>query len=168
MPIIPLPGKDPRIHASAFIAENATIVGDVHIGAQSSVWYGSVIRGDVHCIRIGDRTNIQDLCMVHVTKGTHPCIVENDVTVGHSVTLHGCHIKSRVLVGIGAIVLDGVVVESDSFIAAGALLSPGAKVPSGVLMMGSPAKVKRDLTESEIAAILTSAEHYVQYQEMYR
>lgn len=168
MPIISIPGKAPQIHPSVLITEGAYVIGDVVIGAQSSVWFGSVVRGDCNYIRIGSRTNIQDNCVIHVTNDTFPTTLEDEITVGHSVTLHGCHIHSRVLVGIGAIVLDGVIVESDSMIAAGALVTPGTRVPSGVLMMGSPAKPKRDLTLEEIARIAKSAQYYVEYQEMYR
>jgi carbonic anhydrase/acetyltransferase-like protein (isoleucine patch superfamily) len=168
LPILTIPNKAPRIHETAFVCESAHVIGDVTVGPHSSIWFGSVVRGDVHFIRIGARTNIQDLSVVHVTHETHPTTIEDDVTVGHSVTLHGCHVKSRVLVGIGAILLDGVVVESDSMIAAGSLLAPGTRVPSGVLMMGSPARPKRDLTDDERKWILKSAMNYVGYQEMYR
>ena len=166
--ILPLKNQKPKIDSSAFIVDSAIIVGNVEIGAGSSVWFHSIVRGDVHWIRIGERTNIQDSCVVHVTKDQWPVTLENDVTVGHRVVLHGCHVKSRVLIGIGAILLDGVVVESDSMIAAGSLLAPHTKVPSGVLMMGSPAKPKRELTEKERAYILKSSQNYVSYQEMYR
>ncbi len=168
MPILSIPGHTPQIHETAFICESAYVIGNVSVGPQSGIWFGSVIRGDVHYIRIGARTNIQDLTVVHVTTDTYPTTLEDDITVGHSVTLHGCHIKSRVLVGIGARLLDGVVVESDSMIAAGSVVAPGTHVPSGVLMMGAPARPKRDLTKEEVDSILKSAAHYVKYQEMYR
>ncbi|HLG20585.1 MAG TPA: gamma carbonic anhydrase family protein [Bdellovibrionota bacterium] len=168
MPNQSIPGKRPKIDPTAFIVDNATIIGDVTIGPQSSVWFGAVVRGDVHWIKIGSRTNIQDNCVLHVTKDVWPLTLEDDVTIGHGVTLHGCHIKNRVLVGIGAILLDGVVVESDSMIAAGSLVAPGTVVPSGALMMGSPAKPKRKLTRQERARLLESAQHYVAYQDMYR
>ncbi len=168
MPILSIPGKSPKIHETAYICESAYVIGDVTIGEHSGIWFGSVVRGDVHYIRIGARTNIQDLCVIHVTNGQYPTTIEDDVTVGHQVTLHGCHVKSRVLVGIGARLLDGVVVESDSIIAAGSLLAPGTRVPPGVLMMGSPAKPKRDLTDEERTWIMKSSKNYVDYQEMYR
>ncbi|MFH1017321.1 MAG: gamma carbonic anhydrase family protein [Pseudomonadota bacterium] len=168
MPIVSIPGKTPRIHETAFIADSACVIGDVSVGPQSGIWFGTVLRGDVHFIRVGARTNIQDLCVVHVTKDDYPAILEDDVTVGHQVTLHGCHVKSRALVGMGATLLDGVVVESGSVIAAGALVAPGTHVPPGVLMMGAPAKPKRNLTEEERNWIMESAKYYVEYQGMYR
>jgi carbonic anhydrase/acetyltransferase-like protein (isoleucine patch superfamily) len=168
MPILPLPGKTPKIDPTVFLAESATVIGDVTIGPQSGIWFQSVVRGDVHWIRIGARTNVQDLCMIHVTHRDWPTTLEDDVTVGHGVTLHGCHVKSRVLVGIGAILLDGVVVESDSMIAAGSVVAPGTRIPQGVLAMGSPAKVKRDLWKEELDFLKVSARNYVEYQEMYR
>ncbi len=168
MPVISLKNKTPKIHPTVFMTPDATVVGDVEIGTKSSLWYGSIVRGDVHSIRIGERTNIQDASVVHVTKDQFSTTIGNDVTVGHRVTLHGCIVNDRVLVGIGAILLDGVVVESDSMIAAGSLLVPRTRVPSGVLMMGAPAKPKRDLTAEERAWILISAKNYVEYQSMYR
>jgi carbonic anhydrase/acetyltransferase-like protein (isoleucine patch superfamily) len=154
-------GVNPRLHPSVFVADGAQVIGDVEIGEDSSVWYNSVLRGDVNSIRIGLRTNIQDLTMMHVHKGRHPCVVGDDVTVGHHVVLHGCRVGNRVLVGIGAVLLDGVVVEDDSFIAAGALLTPGTVVPAGSMVMGAPGKVKRVLTSEERAFLLVSAAGYV-------
>ena len=154
-------GVNPRLHPSVFVADGAQVLGDVEIGEDSSVWYNSVLRGDVNSIRIGLRTNIQDLTMMHVHKGHHPCVVGDDVTVGHHVVLHGCRVGNRVLVGIGAVLLDGVVVEDDSFIAAGALLTPGTLVPAGSMVMGAPGKVKRVLTSEERAFLLVSAAGYV-------
>lgn len=168
MPIHNIKGKNPRIDASAWIAQNATVAGDVEIGAQSSVWFGAVLRGDIHYVRIGKRTNLQDLCVVHVTDGTGPCVIEDDVTVGHGAVIHGCNIKSRVLVGMGAVILDNAVVESDSLIAAGSVVPSRMQIPPGVLVMGAPARVKRELTEKEKKDILESAAHYVGYREMYR
>src|SRR5262249_57799383 len=121
-------GAVPRLHPSAFVADGAQVIGNVEIGAESSVWYNTVLRGDVNTISIGARTNIQDLSVVHVEKGTHPTRIGDDVTVGHHVVIHGCTIGNRVLVGIGAIVLNGVVIEDDAFIAAGTLLTPGTRV----------------------------------------
>ncbi len=154
-------GVNPRLHPSVFVADGAQVLGDVEIGEDSSVWYNSVLRGDVNSIRIGVRTNIQDLTMMHVHKGRHPCVVGDDVTVGHHVVLHGCRVGNRVLVGIGAVLLDGVVVEDDSFIAAGTLLTPGTLVPAGSMVMGAPGKVKRVLTSEERAFLLVSAAGYV-------
>jgi carbonic anhydrase/acetyltransferase-like protein (isoleucine patch superfamily) len=151
----------PRLHPSVFVAEGAHVIGDVEIGEDSSIWYNSVLRGDVNAIRIGRRSNIQDLSMLHVHQGRHPCVVGDDVTVGHHVVLHGCTIGNRVLVGIGSVVLDGVVVQDDSFIAAGTLLVPGTLVPTGSMVMGAPGKVKRVLTAEERAGLLASASGYV-------
>ena len=167
MSVIAISGKAPKIHPTAFIAPEAVLIGDVEIGEESSVWFGCVLRGDIDRIQIGARTNIQDLCVIHVEHGA-PAILEDDVTIGHNVTLHACRVKSRVLVGMGSILLDGVVVESDSMIAAGSLLTPGTRVPSGVLMMGAPAQPKRDLTDEERRRILRSAQNYVEYRGMYR
>ena len=154
-------GVSPRLHSSVFVADGAQLIGDVEIGEDSSVWYNTVLRGDVNAIRVGRRSNVQDLTMVHVHKGRQPCIVGDDVTIGHHVVLHGCRVGNRVLVGIGALLLDGVVVEDDSFIAAGALLTPGTLVPAGSMVMGAPGKVKRVLTPEERAGLLASAAGYV-------
>lgn len=154
-------GATPRLHPSVFVADGAHVIGDVEVGEDSSVWYNTVLRGDVNAIRIGRRSNIQDLTMMHVYKGRHPCIVGDDVTVGHHVVLHGCRVGNRVLVGIGAVVLDGVVIEDDSFVAAGTLLTPGTLVPAGSMVMGAPGKVKRALTTEEREGLLASAAGYV-------
>ena len=160
--IRPYGGKTPRLHESVFIAETAVVIGDVEIGPDSSVWFGSVLRGDIHWIRIGARTNIQDQSMIHVTGGAHPTSVGDDVTVGHRVTLHGCTIQDRCLIGMGATVLDGAVVGADSLVGAGAVVPPGMVIPPGKLALGAPARVKRDLTPAEIASFLPSANAYVQ------
>jgi len=161
-------GVMPRLHPSVFVAEGAQIMGDVEIGEDSSVWYNTVVRGDVNSIRIGSRTNIQDLTMIHVEKGTHPTRLGDDVTVGHHVVVHGCTIGNRVLVGIGAIVLNGVVIEDEVFIAAGTLLTPGTQIPSGSMVMGSPGKVKRPLTDAERAALVPHAAGYVLNAKLHR
>jgi carbonic anhydrase/acetyltransferase-like protein (isoleucine patch superfamily) len=161
-------GVMPRLHPTVFVAEGAQIMGDVEIGEDSSVWYNTVIRGDVNSIRIGSRTNIQDLTMIHVEKGTHPTRLGDDVIVGHHVVIHGCTIGNRVLVGIGAIVLNGVVIEDDVFIAAGTLLTPGTHVPSGSMVMGSPGKVKRPLTHAERAGLVPHAAGYVLNAKLHR
>jgi gamma-carbonic anhydrase len=166
--IRPFRGTHPQIHPSAFVEDTAQIIGDVHIGAQSSVWYGAVVRGDVFHIRIGERTNIQDGTVVHVSNGTHATILEDEVTVGHNVTLHGCHVGRGCLVGIGAIVMDGVRVGEKSLVAAGSLLSPGTVVPSRSLVMGVPARVKRPLTEEEVAQLDVFWQNYVEYTRVYR
>jgi carbonic anhydrase/acetyltransferase-like protein (isoleucine patch superfamily) len=160
-------GITPKIAESAFIEDTAVVIGDVVIGAQSGVWFHAVVRGDVHSIRIGNRTNIQDLCVVHVTHDMHPTVIGDEVTVGHHVVLHGCTIKDRVLVGMGAIVMDGAVVGEDCIVAAGALVIEGTIVPPKSLVLGAPAKVKRAVTDEEVAWIRQSAENYVLYAHQY-
>ncbi len=161
-------GRSPRIASSAFLAEGSVVVGDVEIGDASSLWFGTVVRGDVNHVRIGARTNVQDLSVVHVTTGTHPTVIGDDVTVGHRAVLHGCTIRDRCLVGIGAIVLDGAVVGPDAMVGAGALVPPGMVVPPGTLVLGAPARVKRQLTPDEIAFFRTSAANYAGYAARYR
>ncbi len=161
-------GKSPRIAPSAFLAEGSVVVGDVEIGDGSSLWFGTIVRGDVNHVRIGARTNVQDLGVVHVTSRTHPTLVGDDVTVGHRAVLHGCTIHDRCLVGIGAIVLDGAVVGPDAMVGAGALVPPGMVVPPGTLVLGAPAKVKRPLTPDELAFFRTSAARYAEYAARYR
>jgi len=160
-------GTMPRLHHSAFAIETAMIVGDVEIGEQSSLWCGVVVRGDVNFVRVGARTNIQDGSVLHVTSRTHPAVVGDEVTVGHRVVLHGCTVKDRCLVGMGAIVLDGAVVGEDAMVAAGALVPPNMVVPPRTLAVGVPARVKRDLSQDEIASIRGSAHAYVRYAEQY-
>ncbi|MFM8551057.1 MAG: gamma carbonic anhydrase family protein [Nitrospiraceae bacterium] len=160
-------GVKPTIAKSAFIEETAVIVGDVVIGEDSSAWFHSVIRGDVHYIRIGCRTNVQDLSMLHVTHDTHPLSIGDDVTIGHHVVLHGCTIKDRVLIGMGAIIMDGAVIGEDCVVGAGALVTEGTIVPPKSLILGSPAKVKRPVTQEELDWIRESAQNYVRYAKTY-
>jgi carbonic anhydrase/acetyltransferase-like protein (isoleucine patch superfamily) len=157
----------PLIDASAYVDVSAQVIGDVAIGAESSVWMNVVIRGDVNRIRIGSRTNVQDLTMVHVMRATHPTIIGNDVTVGHSAVIHGCTIEDRVLVGMAALLLNGVKVGHDSVIAAGTLLTEGTEIPPRSLVMGRPGKVKRALTNEEVAEIRSYADNYVTYRLEY-
>ena len=166
--IRPFQGKHPQIHPTAFIEESAQVIGDVHIGEQSSVWFNTVVRGDVFYIRIGDRTNIQDGTVVHVTNGTHATILEDEVTVGHNVTLHGCHIERGCLIGMGSVVMDDVRVGEKSIVAAGALVSPGTVVPPRSLVMGVPARVKRPLTDEEVAGLDVYWKNYVEYTRQYK
>ena len=166
--IRPFRGISPQIHPTAFIEESAQIIGDVHVGEHSSVWFGAVVRGDVFHIRIGDRTNVQDGTVIHVSNGTHATILEDEVTVGHNVTLHGCHVERGCLVGIGAIVMDACRVGEHSLVAAGALLSPGTVVPPRSLVMGVPARVKRQLTDAEVADLDVFWKNYVEYTRAYR
>jgi carbonic anhydrase/acetyltransferase-like protein (isoleucine patch superfamily) len=155
----------PRVAPSAYVDESAQVIGDVVIGEESSVWMNAVVRGDVNHIRIGSRTNVQDGTIVHVMRDpSHPTTVGDDVTVGHGVTLHGCAIANRCLVGMGAILLNGSSVGEDCIVAAGTLLPEGMAVPARSLVMGSPGKVRRSLTDDEVAFILQSAQNYVTYR----
>ncbi len=166
--ILPFEGKSPRIHPSVFLAPGARVIGDVEIGEQSSIWFNVVIRGDVHFIRIGTRTNIQDLTMCHVTHRKHPLEIGNDVTVGHSAVLHGATIGDRILIGMGAIILDRAVIGNDALVAAGALIREGFKVPPGTLAAGMPARIVRDLTDDEIRSVAQGASNYESYVGRYR
>ncbi len=161
-------GTAPKIHETAFVAENATIIGDVEIGEDSSVWFGSVVRGDVNYIKIGARTNIQDGSVIHVSSKTHPTVLEDEVTLGHRVTLHGCHIETGCLIGIGATVLDGVRVGRSSLVAAGSLLTPDTQIPPGSLVMGSPARIKRQLTPDEIYNLARFWQNYTKLSKVYK
>ncbi|HYG69375.1 MAG TPA: gamma carbonic anhydrase family protein [Anaeromyxobacteraceae bacterium] len=166
--IRPFGGTEPRVDPSVLVLDGALVIGDVEIGPDSSIWFGTVLRGDVNRITIGARTNLQDQTVVHVTRGTHPTVVGDDVTVGHRVTLHGCTVHDRSLVGIGAIVMDGAVVGPDAMVGAGALVPPNMIVPPGVLVVGAPARVKRSLTPAELAHLRESARNYVEYARQYR
>jgi carbonic anhydrase/acetyltransferase-like protein (isoleucine patch superfamily) len=157
-------GQMPTVPASAFVDESAQVIGDVVLGEQSSLWMNVVVRGDVNFVRIGARTNVQDGTIVHVMRGTHPTVIGEDVTIGHSATVHGCTIEDRVLVGMGALVLNGALIGHDSIIAAGALVVEGMQVPPRSLVMGSPAKVRRPLTDEEVASIADYAQRYVGYR----
>jgi len=166
--IRPYRGKRPEIAASAYIDPASVIIGDVVIGADSSVWPCAVIRGDVHHIRIGARTNIQDGCVLHVMRDEYPLILGDDVTVGHSVTLHGCTIASRCLIGIRATLLNGVTVGTGSIVAAGTLVLERTEIPPGSLVVGHPGKVKRMLTPADQVTIADYAARYVEYKNIYR
>ena len=161
-------GVQPQIHPTAFVADGAHVIGDVHIGEQSSIWFNTVVRGDMFYIRIGDRTNVQDNCVIHTRTGAHPAILEDEVTVGHSVTLHGCYVERGSLIGIGSILLDDVRVGAESLVAAGSLISPGTIIPPRSLVMGMPAKVKRSLTEEEVAGLDAYWQNYVAFTKLYK
>lgn len=158
--ILPYRGIVPTIDPSAFIAETATVIGDVEIGEGASVWYGCTVRGDVNDIRIGAGTNLQDGTVVHVTRKRYPTRIGAEVTVGHKVLLHGCILEDGCFIGMGATIMDGAVIESGAMVAAGALVTPGKRVKSGELWAGSPAKPRRLLTEEERAHLGHSAENY--------
>lgn len=157
----------PAIHETAFVANNATITGDVTIEEQSSIWFNTVIRGDVDTTRIGKRVSIQDLSMVHQSPG-NPAIVEDDVTAGHQVTIHGATIRQNALVGMGSLVLDGAEIGEYAFLAAGSLVPPGKKIPPHTLAMGRPAKVVRELSAADYTEMKRVRESYVQKGEYYK
>jgi carbonic anhydrase/acetyltransferase-like protein (isoleucine patch superfamily) len=166
--ILPYRGRWPNIHETAFVAPSADLVGDVTLGEHSSVWFQCVIRGDVNSIKIGARSNVQDHSMLHVTRktgGSHEggsaLTIGDEVTVGHRVMLHGCKIGNRVLVGMGAIIMDDAEIGDDCIVGAGALITEGMKVPPGSLVLGAPAKVKRPLRPEELAFLPKSAANYV-------
>lgn len=158
----------PTIHSSVFLAENAVVIGDVHIGEKSNIWYNVVIRGDVNHIRIGARTNIQDGTIVHVTRKTGPTAIGSGVTIGHLALLHACTLEDDCFVGMQATVMDGVVVESGAMVAAGAVVTPGKRVPKGQIWAGNPAKYFRDLKPQEAAFIAISAQNYVELGREYK
>jgi carbonic anhydrase/acetyltransferase-like protein (isoleucine patch superfamily) len=157
-------GRLPVVDPTAFVDDSAQVIGDVEIGAESSVWMNVVIRGDVHEIRIGRRSNVQDNTVVHAMRGQYPTHIGNNVTIGHSVVVHGCTIHDRVLVGIGAIVLNGAVIGEDSIVAAGTLITERAVIPARSLVMGRPGKVTRALTDAEVASVQNYADRYVGYR----
>lgn len=165
--ILPYKGKLPKIHPSAFIAPGAVVIGDVEIGAETNVWFGCVIRGDVNTIRIGSRTNIQDGTVVHVTHKTAPTVIGSDITIGHKAIIHGCTLQDGSFVGMGATVMDAAVVETGGMLAAGALLTPNKRIKGGELWAGSPAKYFRDMSREESEFIYISAKHYVELGQNY-
>ena len=167
MPTLAYRGVLPTIAEDSFIAPNAYVIGDVHLGPETSVWFGTVIRGDVYYVRIGARTNLQDNTVVHVTTGKNATLVGNDVTVGHSAILHGCTIEDGALIGMGAIVMDRAVIGAGALVAAGALVSEGTQIPAGTLAVGAPARVKRALTDAESAQLVASPPHYVRLAAEY-
>jgi carbonic anhydrase/acetyltransferase-like protein (isoleucine patch superfamily) len=158
----------PVVDATAYVDQSAQVIGDVVIGPESSVWMNVVIRGDVNHVRVGRRSNIQDLTMVHVMRETHPTIIGDEVTIGHSVVVHGTTIEDRVLIGMAAVLLNGVHVGHDSIVAAGTLLTEGTRIPPRSLVMGRPGKVRRELTDEEVAEIRSYADNYVHYRLDYQ
>jgi len=164
--LFPYLGTKPEIDESVFLASGVKIVGDVKIGANSSIWYNTVIRGDVNYVTIGKNTNVQDLSMLHVTFEKFPLIIGDNVTIGHSVTLHGCILQNNTFIGMGATILDGAIIEKNSMVGAGAVVKQGFVVPSGKLVAGIPAKIIRDLTSDEIENIDASAKRYIKYAKL--
>jgi gamma-carbonic anhydrase len=166
--IIPFAGKTPIIAADAFIAPNATLIGDVVIGAGSSIWYGCILRGDYNVIRVGARTNIQDGCVVHIDSRTAGAIIGDDVTVGHMCLIHACTLESGSFVGNKATVMDGAVVESGGMVAAGALVAPNKRVPAGELWGGTPARKMRELSPDQRATLTFTAKAYAAFAQEHR
>ncbi len=160
--------RHPRVDADVYLAPGSQIVGEVTIGAGSSVWFNAVIRGDVRPVVIGQRTNVQDLAMLHVTTGRYPCEIGDDVTIGHGAMLHGCRVRGKAMIGMGAVLLDGAEVGELSIVAAQSLVRVGFKVPAGTLVAGVPAVVKRELTQAELEEIMRSAQRYSEMAERYR
>jgi carbonic anhydrase/acetyltransferase-like protein (isoleucine patch superfamily) len=167
MSVLPYKNTQPSLGERVYVADNATIIGDVRIGNDSSIWFGAVVRGDVDSIRIGRNTNVQDNCTIHVTGGRFPTTVGDNVTIGHGAIVHGCTVGDGVLIGMGARVLDGAVIGESSLVGAGAVVSEGMIVPPRMLVVGVPAKLKRPLTDDEISYLAQSAQHYVELKETY-
>ena len=165
--ILPYRGVLPTIDETAFIAPNATVIGDVAIGPESGIWFNCVVRGDVHVIRIGARTNIQDGTVIHVARDKFGTYIGDDITVGHNALIHACTLQDRCFVGMSATVMDGAVIESTGMLGAGALLSPGKRIGAGELWTGVPARKMRDLREEEIAFFKVSAGNYAELAREY-
>jgi gamma-carbonic anhydrase len=160
----PYRGAKPTVHETAFVDTTAQLIGDVVVGEESSVWMNVVVRGDVHHVRIGRRTNLQDGTIVHVMRGTHPTVIGDAVTIGHGVIVHGCTIQDRCLIGMGAILLNGAVIGEESIVAAGTLVPEDMAIPARSLVMGSPGRVRRTLSADEVASIGDYAARYVAYR----
>ncbi len=165
--ILPFAGKSPELHESVFVASGAQLIGDLKVGRESSIWFNVVVRADVHYIRIGERTNIQDNTTVHVTEGQSPCVIGSDVTVGHNCIVHACTVEDHCLIGMGAIILDKAVIREGSLVGAGALVTQGKEFPPRSLILGSPAKAVRQLTDAEYESLKDSARHYVETARKY-
>ena len=165
---LPFKGVYPQIDPTAYVAPGAIIIGDVVIGAESSIWFGTIVRADVHYIRIGSQTNIQDQCVLHVTGGSHPLQVGNRITVGHRAIIHGCTIEDGCLIGMGAVLLDGSHVGAEAVVAAGSVVAEGTHIPPRTLAMGVPAAPRREVTEAESTRAKSSTSHYIELADIYR
>ena len=165
--ILPFGGVGPSIAPDAFVADNAVVIGNVTIGAGSGIWFNCVLRGDVHFIKVGSNTNIQDGTVVHVSRGTHATTIGSNVTIGHMCLIHGCTLEDESFIGMTATVMDGCVVESGAMVAAGALLTPGKRVPTGELWSGRPAKFSRKLSPEEARHFAGTAPHYAELAQKY-
>jgi carbonic anhydrase/acetyltransferase-like protein (isoleucine patch superfamily) len=169
MIILPINGKSPQIPSDCFIAENATIVGEVEMGNQCSVWFNAVIRGDVHYIKIGNKVNIQDGAIIHATYQTSPTTIGNNVSIGHNAIVHGCTIHDDVLIGMGSIVMDDCIIESNSIIAAGAVVTKNTRVEAGSIYAGVPAKKVKDISKELISGEINRiADNYVKYSSWFK
>ena len=174
MTLIPFEGRAPRLDPTAFVAPGAVLIGDIQVGPQASIWYNCVLRGDVNRIRIGARTNIQDGSVIHVdsprpgAEAGHPTLIGEDVLIGHLAMVHGCVLHDRSFVGLGSIVMDGCEIESGGMLAAGAMLTPGKRIPAGQLWAGRPARYLRDLSPEEQAGNLAGVAHYVDLARRHR
>jgi len=158
----------PAVHSSAYVDVSAQVIGDVHVGAESSLWMNVVVRGDVNTIRIGRRSNLQDLTLVHVMRNMHPAVIGDEVTIGHSAVVHGCTIENRCLIGMGAILLNGCRIGEGSIVAAGTLVPEGMEIPPGSLVMGLPGRIRRSVSPEEDASIRRYADSYVRYRLDYQ
>lgn len=165
--VISWQGHKPKLGRGVFVASGAAVIGQVELGDDVNVWFNTVIRGDVNTIKIGARTNIQDNTTVHVTSGTGPTSIGSDVTIGHNAVIHACTIEDECLIGMGSTILDGAVIRARCFVAAGSVVTPGKEMPSGMMVMGSPAKPVRPLTEAELAFLRKSAKDYVETAKTY-
>ena len=163
----PYGGKEPRLGHRVFVAETAALIGDVELGDDVSVWYGVVLRGDIHYIRIGARSNVQDNAVFHVEHGVAPAVLAEEVTIGHGAVVHGCAVGRGALIGIGAVVLSGATVGEQALVGAGAVVQEGMQVPPRTLVVGVPARVKRELTAEELKRLEESWKHYVHYKDRY-
>ncbi len=167
MPIVEVNNKRPRLAEGVFVAPNAYLTGDIVVGRDTSFWYSVVARGDVNFIRIGEKCSVQDSAVLHVTYKKYPLFIGNEVVIAHRAVVHGCELKDKVLVGIGAIVLDGAVLEEGSWVAAGSVVTPGTVIPPYTLAVGTPARVKRELTSEEIQSAANIVERYVNLKNLY-
>jgi len=165
--ILPYKGHFPKLGQGVFVASGARLIGDLIVGEESSIWFNVTVRADCHYIRIGKRTNVQDNTVIHVTNGRFPTHIGDDVTIGHSAVLHGCDIKGMTLIGMGAVIMDGVVIPENSVVAASSLVTPGKTFPAGHLIMGSPAKAVRPLTAEELQNLERSVSYYLEYKSHY-
>lgn len=165
--LAPFYGRVPNLRPDTFVAPSADVIGDVTVGAECSIWYQAVLRGDVNWIRLGNRCNVQDGTVVHVTRGSCPTWIGDDVSIGHSAIIHGCTIHDRVLVGMGAVLMDDVEIGEECLIGARALVTQGTRIPPGSLVLGSPARVARPLTPEELALVRGFSQRYVAYSRSF-